>query len=736
MFASWLPCVALVALAACAQDSLVLPDEGEPSQVIVLGGDGQSGQVGTPLTDSLVVRVTDSHTRPVQNFPVVFTITSGGQVIPDSARTDADGRASSRWILGPAAGSQTVQAKVPLTGKSVPSVQFSAEAIPGPADTVAGVAGNTQTGQAGSPLPDSLVVFVVDAYGNGIADVPLTWTASGGGTVLPAGPATDAGGRLAATWTLGTTAGTQTVTVDGTGVPRAMTFAATATPGPPPMLAIITQPSATASNGVPFIRQPVIQLEDAGGSPIAQGGVLVTAGIATGGGVLGGTTSITTNSSGRAVFTDLAISGTPGNRTIVFGASGHVSVTSAAINVTGGPPDPGQSTLSANPTTITASGGGVTSTLTATARDAQGNPVPGVTVVFSATGGGAQLTQPTGTTNVNGVATGSLSSSAAGTKTVHATIGGISINPTVSITVLPAAAAAAHSTATVPSGTVGLTTTITVQARDQFDNPLNTGGDNVVVAVTGANTVTPGVTDHRNGTYTASYQPVMPGTDAVAITLNGTAISGSPYTSVVSGGPSPGASSVSASPGTIAASNGSSAATVTVIVRDASGAPLQGITVTIAVSGKGNTIVQPAGPTDAQGKAIATFSSTKAETKSVTAKAGGQDLTQGANVTVVPGPPSTQTTTVSTPGGNRYQYIPITITLKDAFGNKHTSGGFAPQITVTVSGANNVGQLAVADNGDGTYSAAYFALFKGDDDVVVKLSGVAVSGSPFRSHIK
>ncbi|MDH3571141.1 MAG: hypothetical protein OER89_13310, partial [Gemmatimonadota bacterium] len=42
------------------------------------------------------------------------------------------------------------------------------------------------------------------------------------------------------------------------------------------------------------------------------------------------------------------------------------------------------------------------------------------------------------------------------------------------------------------------------------------------------------ITDQGNGTYTTSYTPTNVGSDAVAITLSGTAISGSPYTSVVS----------------------------------------------------------------------------------------------------------------------------------------------------------------------------------------------------------
>ena len=92
---------------------------------------------------------------------------------------------------------------------------------------------------------------------------------------------------------------------------------------------------------------------------------------------------------------------------------------------------------------------------------------------------------------------------------------------------------AAHSTAVVPGGVIGAATVITVQAKTADGVDRGSGGDTVVVAVTGANEATPTVTDHSDGTYTASYVPTTAGDDAVAITLGGTAISGSPYTSTV-----------------------------------------------------------------------------------------------------------------------------------------------------------------------------------------------------------
>ena len=56
---------------------------------------------------------------------------------------------------------------------------------------------------------------------------------------------------------------------------------------------------------------------------------------------------------------------------------------------------------------------------------------------------------------------------------------------------------------------------------------------------------------------------------------------------------------------------------ITITVLDGSGNPVAGQTVEIAVSGSGNTIIQPAGPTDAAGVATATVSSTTAELKTI-----------------------------------------------------------------------------------------------------------------------
>ena len=74
--------------------------------------------------------------------------------------------------------------------------------------------------------------------------------------------------------------------------------------------------------------------------------------------------------------------------------------------------------------------------------------------------------------------------------------------------------------------------------------------------------------------------------------------------------------------------------TVTVTAKGPGGSPLAGQTVTFSVSGTNNTLHQPTATTDASGVATGTFSSTTAETKTVTATAGGIVITQQPAVVV------------------------------------------------------------------------------------------------------
>jgi hypothetical protein len=93
----------------------------------------------------------------------------------------------------------------------------------------------------------------------------------------------------------------------------------------------------------------------------------------------------------------------------------------------------------------------------------------------------------------------------------------------------------AHSTAIVPEeGKVGEPTTILIQARDEFGNPVTVGGEVVIVTVTGENPTDPfSATDLGDGTYTATYTPEVDGDDKIEITMAGIPLDDSPFKSKV-----------------------------------------------------------------------------------------------------------------------------------------------------------------------------------------------------------
>jgi alpha-tubulin suppressor-like RCC1 family protein len=87
----------------------------------------------------------------------------------------------------------------------------------------------TQSGTPGWPLPDSIVVEVLDAEGNALPGVPVTWSASNGDDKIgrPA-DTTNVAGRASAEWTLGWNQGEQTLSISA-GDLTPVTATATAT---------------------------------------------------------------------------------------------------------------------------------------------------------------------------------------------------------------------------------------------------------------------------------------------------------------------------------------------------------------------------------------------------------------------------------------------------------------------------------------------------------------------------
>jgi len=199
------------------------------AMLMVLGptGSGQTATVGTTLPQPLVVRVTNDAGAPVPGVGVKFMASSGsGTVTPELVVTNANGVASTQWTLGNVVGTQSVTATVP----GGPTVGFFATATkPLPLLTLQKTSGDNQVALPGHNVPQGIGVRAVDSNGNGVADVPLTFTASNGGTVSAPRSVTDGPGYAVASWVLGPTEGTQTLTVTGGG--SSVTFTAVAISG-------------------------------------------------------------------------------------------------------------------------------------------------------------------------------------------------------------------------------------------------------------------------------------------------------------------------------------------------------------------------------------------------------------------------------------------------------------------------------------------------------------------------
>jgi PKD repeat protein len=132
---SWLLVATGCVAAACGGGDLVLPDDGSPTSIQVVGGTGQSGQVGDLLDTPIKVAVTGPGGEPVEGATVEFELTSAGEgaeMLPPSATTDAAGNAEAQIHLGSKVGVQSGEARVVVDGASTPKATFTATAIATP----------------------------------------------------------------------------------------------------------------------------------------------------------------------------------------------------------------------------------------------------------------------------------------------------------------------------------------------------------------------------------------------------------------------------------------------------------------------------------------------------------------------------------------------------------------------------------------------------------------------------
>ena len=102
---------ALALLALCACGGTESPNTSTPVKIVAISGGGQTADLGQPLAQPLVARVSTTTGTPASGVSVTFTVTSGaGTLSPSTVSTDASGNASATFTMGQTPGVTTVRA--------------------------------------------------------------------------------------------------------------------------------------------------------------------------------------------------------------------------------------------------------------------------------------------------------------------------------------------------------------------------------------------------------------------------------------------------------------------------------------------------------------------------------------------------------------------------------------------------------------------------------------------------
>lgn len=470
---------------------------GPPAQVTLSANPEIISANGTS-TSTLTAEVKDAVGNPVvDGVMVVFSTTAGS--ISGPAPT-VQGIATATLTSSTQPGTAQVRAAVGNVQSNIKQVQFSAivperiqvqvqpSVLVGDGVSTAIITA-TVTNAQGIAVPDGTVVlFETRALGGG----------QGPGRIL--NPTPTVNGR--ATATLQSTIVAQTVSFDVVArVGTAQGSARVTFTGGPGLLTLIATPATLPADGV-STATITATVTDASGNPVPDGTPVI---FSTDRGTISPASATTVNGQANAVL----VSSPQAGVATVSASSGSLQ---QQVQVRFLPGPPNTVTLTANPPGSQVADGNAAFVIVATVRDAVGNPVdPGTAVTFTVSPFGT-LNPATATTDANGQAQTSLTSTQAGLVTVRATSGaatsaGLQVRfipgpaSQVTLTALPTSIPADGTSSSLLRATVadlngnpvadGTEVTFTVQGGGRIDTDLRTAGDqNIALTANGVATAT------------------------------------------------------------------------------------------------------------------------------------------------------------------------------------------------------------------------------------------------------
>ena len=426
----------------------------------------------------------------------------------------------------------------------------------------------------GLTLAGPVVARVTDTEGRGVPGVTVTFTPSeGSGSFEPAAALTDDRGEARTRWTLGTRAGPASAVAGAQGlVPAAVS--AVALPGDPARLGFASIPTAAVAGIV--VDPPVtVAIEDEYGNRVP--GTTTEIRLELNKGVLAGPASAGAVD-GIATFPGLRIDAAGAGYVLTATAGGLAPAQSGAFPVASGVADEmvlvtgdGQEAPAGSPLPVAP---------TIEVRDAEGNGVAGVSVTFAVTGGGGTVSPGTVATGANGRASPAAWTlgTAVGVNTLRASaaaLPGVTVEFGAEAVAGPVDGSTSSISAAPTTVQTGVTTVVTVTARDAFGNPVP-GAAVELSADGGGNTIVQPPATGPDGTAAGSFRSSDAGTRTISAVVGGVDLEQQATITVES---PPGVAEVVVTPGSAALLVGQTV-DLSAAALDGEGDPVPGATVT------------------------------------------------------------------------------------------------------------------------------------------------------------
>ena len=330
------------------------------------------------------------------------------------------------------------------------------------------VSGANQSAQVLTALPAPIQVQVVDPYlGIGVPGMTVTFSDGGkNGSFNPASTVSDSNGNVSTTYTLGKTAAVYTITATLSNN-TTTNFAETSLPGPAKKLVLYAGTKQTGQAGSILPSQLRVRVEDAYNNGVP--GVTGTFVDKSGAGTLNPSSALS-NSTGF-VMASYQLPNADGTYKISANASGVVTTVQFVESATGDAP--ASLSVVSGSNQLAPANTVLPQPLVALVSDESGNPVSGVSVVFSASSG--TFTGNPALTGANGQASvGYTTGANPGSFTITANVNGLTTQFAENVTTYGAPASVTVSGGNSQTGAAGtaLPLPLTVVVADQYGNPV------------------------------------------------------------------------------------------------------------------------------------------------------------------------------------------------------------------------------------------------------------------------